>query len=54
MTPEDQTFHENQKLSLQVGYCTSFVDKQWELSQKQKIDHLNRSRNEYSELSISV
>ena len=52
MTPEDQTFFENQQLSLLVGYCTSFVDRRRELSKKRKIDSLNRPRNEYSEFEV--
>ena len=46
MVPRDWKFYENQKCNPPIGYCEGFVDRQWELSNKRKMQRLNRSRDE--------
>ena len=46
MTDLDKKFNEKQKLVPRFGYCSTFVDRKWEISHKRKLNRENRSRNE--------
>ena len=46
MSAAEEDFYKNQKLAPRVGYCSSFVDWKWQLSNKRKIAGANKSRKE--------
>lgn len=54
MTMSDWEFYENQQNNPPIGYCQGFVDRRWEMSNRRKMDRLNRSRDEsYHEQTCS-
>lgn len=46
MSEMDWKFYENQKCNPPKGYCATFVDRKWRISNKRKLDRQNRSRDE--------
>ena len=46
MTVLDKKFYEKQNLLPCVGYCSTFIDRKWEISHKRKLNSENKSRNE--------
>ncbi|XP_066919585.1 uncharacterized protein [Clytia hemisphaerica] len=46
MCQDDWTFYNNQKQIPREGFCTSFTDRQWEISNNRKLERMNRSLNQ--------
>ena len=46
--------YEKQKLVPRVGYCSTFVDRKWELRHKRNLNCENRSRNKSYEYDDNI